>query len=229
LRTQRTETSRHLARLLGYFAQLSPRQFSSIMIKTIMFDLGGVVIRTDFDGLYAKFAARLRIPPQFVRNYRDKHVADQTLGRTKWRHFQTDMEKAVHRRLPNFNKVWLEEGLNARINNEAILAIIKSLRKHCTVGAVSNLNEGRWLIDKKTRLYAHFDYTVLSCRDHLKKPNPDFYHLALSRASARPEEAILVDNKTEYIVGAEELGIHTVTFTDNAHLVESLKQLGVSV
>ena len=199
------------------------------MIKTIMFDMGNVVVRTDFDTLYAKFASRMRIPARFVRNFRNKHVADLTLGQTPWKQFQKDMEKAVRRPLPTFNKVWLEEGLKVRTNNEPLLQIIATLRKHYTVGAVTNLNEGRWLIDKKTRLYANFDYTVLSCRDHVKKPDPAFYHLALSRADARPDESILVDNKTEYIVGAEELGMKTILYTDNAHLLKSLQQFGVSV
>ena len=199
------------------------------MIKTIMFDMGGVVIRTDFDALYAKFAARLRIPPDFVHHYCDKHVADLTLGQTTWKHFQKDMEKAAKRKLPNFNKIWVEEGLEARTNNEPLLAIIARLRNHYKVGAVSNLHDGRWLIDKKTKIYSHFDYTVLSCRDHLKKPDPDFYHRALSRASAKPDEAILVDDKAEYILGAKDFGLQAITFTDNAHLVERLKQFGVSV
>ncbi|HTS19272.1 MAG TPA: HAD family phosphatase [Verrucomicrobiae bacterium] len=198
------------------------------MIKTIMFDLGNVVVRTDFDTLYTKFAARLRIPPDFVHNYRDKHVADLTLGRTKWSHFQTDMEKAVKRRLPSFNKVWIEEGVKARTNNEPLLAIIKNLRKRYKVGAASNLHEGRWLIDKKTGLYAKFDYTVLSCRDHVKKPDPNFYDLALSRASAKPPEAIFVDDKPEHVACAQELGIHAIAFSDNARLLESLQRLGVS-
>ncbi len=199
------------------------------MIKTIMFDMGGVVVRTDFDALYAKFASRMRIPPEFVTNYRDKHAPDLTLGQTTWKHFQKDMEKAVGRPLPTFNKIWLEEGLKARTNNEPLLEIIATLRKHYSVGVVTNLTEGRWLIDKKTKIYANFDYTVLSCRDHLKKPDPAFYHLALSRASAKPDEAIFVDNKTEYIVGAEELGIKTITYSDNTHLLKSLQQFGVSI
>lgn len=197
------------------------------MIKTIMFDMGGVVVHTDFDTLYAKFASRMRIPARFVRNFRNKHVADLTLGQTPWKQFQKDMEKAVGRPLPTFNKIWLEEGLNVRTNNEPLLKIIAALRKHYSVGAVTNLNEGRLLIDKKTRLYTHFDYAVLSCRDHVKKPDPAFYDLALSRASAKPDEAILVDNKTEYIVGAQELGIQTILYINNAHLVKSLDQLGV--
>ncbi len=199
------------------------------MIKTIMFDMGNVVVHTDFDALHAKFASRMRIPPRFVRNFRDKHAADLTLGQTPWKQFRKDMEKAVGRPLPTFDKIWLEEGLKARTNNEPLLQIIATLRKHYSVGAVTNLNEGRLLIDKKTKLYANFDYTVLSCRDHVKKPDPAFFHLALSRAPATPDEAILVDNKTEYIVGAEELGIKTITYSDNAHLVESLKHFGVSI
>ena len=199
------------------------------MIKTIMFDMGGVVVHTDFDTLYAKFASRMRIPARFVRNFLSKHVADLTLGRTPWKQFQKDMEKAVGRPLPNFNKNWIEQGLKVRTNNEPLLEIIATLRKHYSVGVVTNLTEGRWLIDKKTRVYTNFDYTVLSCRDHVKKPDPDFFHLALAKASAKPDEAILVDNKTEYIVGAEDLGIKTITYSDIAHLVKDLQQFGVSV
>ena len=71
--------------------------------------MGNVVVHTDFDALYAKFASRMRIPAKFVRNFRDKHAADLTLGQTPWKQFRKDMEKAVGRPLPTFDKIWLEE------------------------------------------------------------------------------------------------------------------------
>jgi HAD superfamily hydrolase (TIGR01509 family) len=71
----------------------------------------------------------------------------------------------------------------------------------------------------------------LSCREGFKKPDPEFYELALKIAAVKPEEVIFVDDKEVFTKPAEEIGMKGILYTypDNAKLFEELKQLGVFI
>ena len=80
-------------------------------------------------------------------------------------------------------------------------------------------------------IYLHFDYTVLSCVEHLKKPDPAFYRIALARADAQPDEAIFIDDREEPVAAAEQMGIKGILYhyPENDALVRELKASGVEI
>ena len=199
------------------------------MIKTIIFDIGGVVTHTDFKAIYSNFAHRIGVTPEFVVEYHKIHLADLLLGNITAEKFWQDMRDAGANTKLDFEKIWVEEGVRNREVNQGLLDIIAKLRKHYSVGTLTNLTASRLLIDQEMDLYSHFDYAVLSCVEHLKKPDPAFYRLALSRAEAKPEEAIFIDDKEEPVAGAESVGIKGVLYhyPDNAALEVRLKEIGV--
>ncbi len=84
-------------------------------------------------------------------------------------------------------------------------------------------------MDQDLKLYDHFDYSVLSCKEHLKKPDPEFYKIALAKADVRPEEAVFIDDKEKCITAARELGMKGILYSGNAKLVEELEKVGVFV
>jgi HAD superfamily hydrolase (TIGR01509 family) len=112
-----------------------------------------------------------------------------------------------------------------------LLDIIKKLREKYLVGALTNLTASRRIIDEYIGMYSHFDYVFLSCEEHLKKPDPRFYALALAKADATPEEAIFIDDQKKCTIGAEAIGIKSILYAypDNEELVENLRRLDVVV
>ena len=201
------------------------------MIKTIIFDIGGVIARTNFEALYSNFAERVGISPELVSAYHETKIEDLLLGRITLDQFWKDMRDAGAKPDLDLQTIWIEEGIkNGEINN-GLLEIIKKLRKNYSVGVLTNLTPSRLLLDEKFNLYSHFDYAILSCKEHLKKPDPAFYQLSLAAASAKPEEAIFVDDKEKCTVGAEQVGIKSIIYVypDNAKLLEGLEQFGVSI
>ncbi|MCW5516770.1 YjjG family noncanonical pyrimidine nucleotidase [Muriicola sp. Z0-33] len=73
--------------------------------------------------------------------------------------------------------------------------------------------------EKKMRnsgILDYFSHVVNSEMAGVKKPNPHIFQLALNRAGAHPENAIMVgDNLEADILGAQAVGFHTLHF--NAH------------
>ena len=201
------------------------------MTKTIIFDIGGVVTKTDFQAIYSNFAKRVGLSPEIVIAYHKEKIHDLLLGNITLGQFWKDMISAGADPKLDLRNIWIEEGTKNREVIKELLGIIKELRKKYSVGVLTNLTPTRLILDEKMDLYSHFDYAVLSCKEHLKKPDPAFYFLALKAASAEPEEAIYVDDKESCTAPAEELGIKSILYVypDNTKLLESLTKLGVSV
>ncbi len=201
------------------------------MIKTIIFDIGGVITKTNFKAIYSDFAERVGLAPEFVIGYYKEKVDDLLLGNITLERFFEDMKDAGANQNLDLRAVWINEGIKNREINNDLLLIIKDLRKNYSAGTLTNLTPSRMLLDEEMDLYSHFDYSVLSCKEHLKKPDPEFYKLALKAASAQPEEAVFVDDKEECINAAEAIGIKGIiyTYSENEKLLEDLRRLGVLI
>jgi putative hydrolase of the HAD superfamily len=201
------------------------------MIKTIIFDIGEVVVKSDFKAIYSNFGKRIGLGPDFVVEYHNEKFHELLTGIINLEQFWKDMVDAGANPKLDFEKIWLEEGMKNREVNNELLSIIKELRKKYSVGVLTNLTPSRLILDEKIGLYSHFDYTVLSCKEGIRKPNPEFYKLALKVVSVKPEEAVFVDDKESCIKSAEEVGMKTILYAypNNTKLLEDLEQLGVSI
>lgn len=199
------------------------------MIKTILFDIGGVITHTDFKTIYSNFASRIGLDLQVVIQYHRKHMDDLLLGKITIEQFWQDMRDSGGNSSLNFENIWIDEGVkNRKIDNE-LLNIILELRKKYSVGTLTNLTESRFIIDQQANLYSHFDYQILSYKEHLQKPDPNFYHLALAKTSMRPEEAVFIDDKEQHVTAANVLGIHGIVYLNNSQLLKDLNELGVAM
>ena len=199
------------------------------MIKTIIFDIGGVITETDFGAVYANFGSRIGLNKEIVENYHKENFSDMLLGVLSIEDFWRDMRNLGGNANLPYEDIWLEEIINNRKINTELLAMIQELRKTYTVGVLSNLTPSRLIADKKIGLYSNFDYAVLSCVEHLKKPDPAFYNLALERGSATPEETVFIDDQKRQIEAAEALGIKTILYVygKNEKLIDGLNMVGV--
>ena len=203
--------------------------YNQAMIKTIIFDIGGVITETDFGAVYANFGSRIGLNKEIVENYHKENFSDMLLGVLSIEDFWRDMRNLGGNANLPYEDIWLEEIINNRKINTELLAMIQELRKTYTVGVLSNLTPSRLIADKKIGLYSNFDYAVLSCVEHLKKPDPAFYNLALERGSATPEETVFIDDQKRQIEAAEALGIKTILYVygKNEKLIDGLNMVGV--
>ena len=60
---------------------------------------------------------------------------------------------------------------------------------------------------------AHFRHLIFSCHLKSAKPDPECYGAALARIGARADEVIFVDDRSENVVAATDLGLRSVHFT----------------
>lgn len=195
------------------------------MIKTIIFDIGGVLTFTDFGIIYMEFAKRAGLSPQFVIDYHQRQMNELLLGTTSLGQFFAEMGVKSGKSEEDLRKIWLEVGLPHRKINQELIDILPILQKKYSVGTLTNLSPHRKIMDEAINLYQYFDYKVLSCDLGLKKPDPRFYTLALKYAKAEPGEAIFIDDDTRYINAASGLGMNVIQFISTKQIKADLDKM----
>lgn len=69
-----------------------------------------------------------------------------------------------------------------------------------------------------------FDGIVVSGKERLRKPYPDFYQLLLDRYAIDKDNTIFIDDNLRNVKAAEEMGIETIHFQTSAQLEKELQQ-----
>jgi len=86
---------------------------------------------------------------------------------------------------------------------------------------------------ENSSILPYFDHIISSEKAGVKKPNPKIFHYALKIAKAKSEESIMIgDNYEADILGAREVGMHTIfcnfdeeIVSNNGRAISKLEQL----
>ena len=70
---------------------------------------------------------------------------------------------------------------------------------------------------------------VASCDVGLRKPDPQFYLLALARAGVRPSETVYVDDRPELVEAGRAIGLTAVRFQNGRQLAEDFQAIGLAL
>jgi len=94
--------------------------------------------------------------------------------------------------------------------------LIKGLKARFGLKVATVSNEGleltRYRI-KKFNLGAFVDFFLSSCFVHYRKPDEDFYRLALDCAQVMPGQVVYIDDRAMFVEVAQDLGINGVHHT----------------
>jgi putative hydrolase of the HAD superfamily len=183
-------------------------------IRAVFFDLGGVIVRTEYQAPRQQLAERLGMEYEDL----DRIVFDSDTGRqasigaiTSLQHWEAVMERL---------KRPYEE--MSTIRDE----FLRSLRGgKCKTGLISNAwsDLRDYLIREK--MDDAFDYIIISAEVGVAKPDPKIFQIALEQAGAKPKEAVFVDDFYVNIEGCEKVGMKGIHFKDTESTLQQLKQL----
>ena len=74
-----------------------------------------------------------------------------------------------------------------------------------------------------------FEDIIVSGEVGMAKPDPEIFELLLTRHNLEPVQTVFIDDKAENVNAAKSLGIHGIVFTDANTLRTELKSLGVQL
>jgi putative hydrolase of the HAD superfamily len=101
----------------------------------------------------------------------------------------------------------------ARLNDSTLKWVERMAASGIRLGLLSNmpLEISRYL-KQNARWPEMFDSLVYSCDVREVKPDPAIYAYSLKALDSWPEDVLFVDDRTENLEAASQLGIHTLLF-----------------
>ncbi len=199
------------------------------MIKAIFFDLHKVVTYGEFAAIEHTVARRANVSPEVVTQFHRDHLDGLLVGSVTSQDMLTAFGLDAKMTVPQLLAIWTEEVSALMYADPAILELLLKLRNNYTLAALTNLTEQRYEADVFMGLYAYFDFSILSFKEGIKKPDHRFFLRALEEAACLPSEAVFIDDQIKNTDAAQELGIHAIQYKNYEHLMERLKLLGVEV
>lgn len=196
------------------------------MIKAVIFDFGGVIMRTEDYGPRRAWDERLNLEPGTVE--RAVHGSDlwvqAQLGRiTADRYWRGVAELVYMRDLSQIDQLRADYFSGDYLNHR-VISVIHDLRAHgCTTAILTN--ESLELTNRLENIgVAHlFDQVFISAQLGVMKPDPTIYRLALQRLGAPTAETVFIDDMLINVRGAQALGLNTILYRSETDLRSELK------
>ena len=195
-------------------------------IRAVYFDLGGVIVRTEFQ------APRQRLAERFGMEYEDlvtlvfdsQSAVKATLGLIS----EDEQWAAVTRRLnlPESETPSIrEEFFAGDVTDLSLLNFMRGLRKQYKVGLISNAWSGLrpWIVEKKFE--DAFDAMIISAEAGVMKPDARIYQMALDKLGVAPAEAIFLDDFPANVSGARAVGMQAIHFVQPEQALDELQKL----
>lgn len=194
--------------------------------RAVIFDLGGVLIRTEDPQPRAQLAARLGTTVA--------HLVDLVLEGPRGREAQLgylhprELWTWVARQLghPNADPDELNRAFWAGDRwDHQLIAFLRELK---TQGYRLGLLSNAWItlrswIEEETPLAGLFHAMVISAEVHLMKPDPRIYAHMLGALETLPHQAIFVDDRPENVEGARRVGMHAILFTTTDQVMAQIQ------
>ena len=199
------------------------------MIKTVIFDLGKVIVPFDFKRGYQAISKLCDYPAEEIpRRIGSTDLVQRfECGKVEPRDFVEQLCETIGVRIEyeEFCRIWSSIFLSETLIPEAML---EGLRRRGRLLLLSNTNAIHFeMIRASYPHLRHFDDFVLSYEVGAMKPSPVIYREAIVRAGCEPGECFFTDDIAEYVEGARAAGIDAVQFESAAQIDAELAKRGV--
>jgi len=197
-----------------------------MVIKCIIFDLGGVIVELDFSRFFNEVItpSPLNKPstPIMMEFFRQSDTYHQgKISNEEFYQLACELLQVCSLDQKAFYNAF--NSIIADINLE-MLDLIKTIKKanHVKLMCISNINASHWKYLKKQNwdIWNIFDDFILSHEIQMTKPDPAIYQLAIKKANCKPEQILFIDDGLNNVKAAEEVGIKALRFSN----IEKLKK-----
>ncbi len=196
-------------------------------IKAIIWDMGGVILRTEDHKPREKWAIKWGITESELSDFVFGNEASRsaTLGEKPtsaiWEFVGHHFSLSPQDREKFEKDFWAGDRID-----EKLLDYIDSLRKDHITALLSNAwGDARQTINERYPNWNRFDVSVFSAEVKMAKPEPGIYRYLLDTLRILPREAIFVDDMPENVTAAVSLGIHGIRFLDTNQTILEINQL----
>ncbi len=195
-------------------------------IRAVIFDLGGVILRTEDGAPREALAARLGVSRRALEDLVFNSPAGQQAQRGEitaealWEHVRAHFGLPPEQ-MPEVQRAfWGGDRLD-----HALVDFIRRLRPRHTTALLSNAWRDLRAALHRWGIADAFDHIVISAEEGVMKPDPHIYRVVLARVGVAPAEAVFVDDFRQNVDGARAVGMHAIHFQDREQVLAELRQL----
>ncbi|HEX7963309.1 MAG TPA: HAD family phosphatase [Candidatus Saccharimonadales bacterium] len=180
------------------------------MIEVVLFDYGGVLTEGGTVGSMARLVARVMDVPEGRTAPARPLMEGLLLGTLSTDDFLRELA-ALYPEAPQPTKRRLLQSAEIFEPCSVVYELAERVRKAGIRTAIlSNMFSVSAEALRKKGLYDDFDPVILSCDEHLAKPQPQIYEHTLSRLGVPAEAVLFIDDQPRFLTPAEQMGMHTI-------------------
>jgi len=196
-------------------------------IRAIIWDMGGVLVRTEDPAPRRRLATRLGLPVNTLDDIvfgSDGHLEAQ-LGQISARQQWEQACRAVSWPLEDIAGFQMAFFAGDRIDF-ALVEAIRRLRPRYLTGLLSNaMDDLRVQLETNWKIADAFDAILVSAELGLVKPDPRIFQAALEILNVSAAEAVFLDDFEKNIQGARAVGMHAIQFLNPQQAWADLEHL----
>lgn len=198
------------------------------MIKAVIFDVGGVLLRTQDQSHRRRLEAELGLPDGEVEKLVfNSEIATQAQSgmisdEEQWQ-WLAEQLALTGERLDTFrDRFWAGDVLD-----EELVSYLRSLRPDYQTAILSNATD-KPHYGLTQGIGDAFDLIVWSADEKVMKPDETIYRRTLARLGRKPAEAVFVDDSEVNVAAAAEIGMATIHYRPGMDVPAALARIGVA-
>jgi putative hydrolase of the HAD superfamily len=219
------QNSSHCASCNGAVHAGDVRWYNASMIKTILFDFGGVLAEEGFrEGLKAIAKNNGLAPDEFFKTADDLiYKTGYVTGMSEEAVFLNALRETTG--IKESNEELRREILSRFILRPEVIAYVDRLRSAGFITAILS-DQTNWLeeLNRQTPFFQHFDYVFNSYRLKKGKRDSSIFRDVCAAIRVQPEEAVFVDDNMNNITRASGERLNAIHFQGINELITELEK-----
>jgi epoxide hydrolase-like predicted phosphatase len=195
-----------------------------MVIKAVVFDIGGVLEITSGLSWYKKWQLRTGFTLAELDRQLIARGKDGSLGTCTEEEWISELGK-ITGFTPGEQAEFMRDLWNWYLGelNETMLQYFVSLRPRLKTALLSNSFVGaRVREENKYGLSGITDLIIYSHEESVAKPDPHIYQITCERLEVLPNQVIFVDDNEENVTAAIDFGLHGILFRDSHQTIAKI-------
>lgn len=196
-------------------------------IRAVIFDMGGVLLRSENESGRRKWEQRLGLAEGELAEIVFNSPVSQraTVGRAADEDVWADVAGRFGLDYETLRQLRRDFWSGDRVDVQ-LADFLRDLRPRYKTAILSNAWPGaRKALTERWGLHSVVDEMIISAEEGVAKPDPAIYHIALRRLGVYPAEAVFVDDMAANVEAARALGMHGVQFRTREQAIADVRRI----
>jgi epoxide hydrolase-like predicted phosphatase len=192
-------------------------------IKALLFDIGGVLYRSQDAPMRQKWERRLGLPKGrlaeivFTNPVAERATLGQATPDEVWQEVGRRFSLSYKQLTAIRDDFWKDGEWDV-----ALLDFIRTVKPNYKTGTISDAwHDARHNVKGYVNSEL-FDVIIFSAEEGVKKPDPEIFQRALVRLGVRPKEAIFIDDRLTNNTGARQVGMLAIHHKETERTIEEI-------